>query len=736
MNKTTLGNALLKILLAALAAVILYRASNEFYQIAWGTGTWRGEFARTWAILYYSFAAFCALAFVFITLLFWKPDLFSPAAKRLVVIRERLGGLRWLVWSLLLALPVWFFQYTALGFAFQKFYIRIVIWALVVLLMTFLASKRDQLAGWNEFLTALLLTASAFSIAASLKYVNDYPFSFGWSEGNRLWDYSVLLGRDRYIYPADKDIPVLLDLGRSLIGGLPFLFPGVTISMARLWVGLTLILPYWLLAIALFRAEFRNKAIWALLILWTFLFLKQGPIHAPLVLGGALVALAWRSPLWLAIPFLFGAGYLTASSRFTWVYAPGFWIVMLEFASASFSERKNIPTAWKRAIILGALGLFGGLFLPKYISQGAAVLFPPEPAPMVAPAPTETAVAVAPTPEPTSEPAPIPTEEAAPQPEKSGLEKYLDFVVKQVKDQPLLWYRLLPNSTYDNGILLSLLLAIAPLTIVLIYLSAAKIWQPSKLQKTALILPLLAFLAVGLVASAKIGGGGDLHNLDMFLIGTLFAGAIAWENGGREWIQDGAAMPALMKIVVIALLVNSSLAPLLEMRSFTLGEEAAWLKTLTDAKSESTLEMLPTKAETESALQTIQTEADKAKSQGEVLFMDQRQLLTFGNITGIPLVPDYEKKLLMNQAMSSNAAYFQDYYRDLAAKRFSLIITEPLRTPVQDSSYQFGEENNAWVKWVANPTLCYYEPLDTLKTVRVQLLVPKQGEVDCSAALP
>jgi hypothetical protein len=310
----------------------------------------------------------------------------------------------------------------------------------------------------------------------------------------------------------------------------------------------------------------------------------------------------------------------------------------------------------------------------------------------------ETAVAVAPTPEPTSEPAPVPTEEVAPQPEKSGLGKYLDFVVKQVKDQPLLWYRLLPNSTYDNGILLSLLLAVAPLTIVLIYLSAAKIWQPSKLQKTALTLPLLAFLGVGLVASTKIGGGGDLHNLDMFLIGIIFAGAIAWENGGREWIQDGAAMPALMKIVVVALLVNSSLAPLLEMRSFTLGEEAAWLKTLTDAKSESTLEMLPTRAETESALQTIQTEADKAKSQGEVLFMDQRQLLTFGNITGIPLVPDYEKKLLMNQALSSNAAYFQDYYRDLAAKRFSLIITEPLRTPVQDSSYQFGEENNAWVK--------------------------------------
>jgi len=172
------------------------------------------------------------------------------------------------------------------------------------------------------------------------------------------------------------------------------------------------------------------------------------------------------------------------------------------------------------------------------------------------------------------------------------------------------------------------------------------------------------------------------------------------------------------------------------MRSFSLGEDASWLKTLTDASTETELGMLPTQAEVDSALETIQEAVDKAKPQGEVLFMDQRQLLTFGYITDVPLVTDYEKKLLMNQALSSNAAYFQGYYADLAAKRFPLIVTEPLRTPIQDSSYQFGEENNAWVKWVANPTLCYYEALETLKPVRVQLLVPKEGTVDCSAALP
>lgn len=728
MNRTTIENNLLKVFLPALLAVILYRASGEFYEIAWGTGTWRGEFSRSWAVLYYSFAAFCVLVFSCATLLIWRPDFFNPITRRFISIRERMGASRWLLWILLLVLPVWFFQYTAMGFVFQKFHIRLLIWVAVVCLMTILASKQDQLAGWNEFLASLILTSSAFSIAASLKYVNGYPFSFGWSEGNRLWDYSILFGRDRYIYPADKDIPVLLDLGRSLTGGLPFLFPGTGIVAARLWVGLMLILPYLLLGIALFRAEFKNKTAWFLLVLWTFLFLKQGPIHAPLVVSAALVALAWRSPLWMAALLLLGSGYLTAYSRFTWVFAPGLWIVMLEFVSASFVERKNASLAWKRSLILGALGLFGGLALPTLIEQSRVATRPPQPVVVVStPQPIVTAM-------PTAVPSAAPISPAPPA--QSVFEKYYHFVVKQVQDQPLLWYRLLPNSTYRQGILLALLLAITPLTLVLIYLSASGAWRLSRLQKTAVILPLLAFLIVGLVASTKIGGGGDLHNMDMFLIGMIFVGALAWQNGGRDWLQNETGIPALTKIVIVALLVNSSLAPLLEMRSFTLGEQASRLKTLTDAKSESTMEMLPTQSEIDAALQTIQTEAEKAKIQGEVLFMDQRQLLTFGYVSGIPLVPAYEKKLMMNESLSANAVYFQSYYADLAARRFSLIVTEPLRTPIQDSSYQFGEENNAWVKWVANPTLCYYEPLETLKSVRVQLLVPKQGEVDCAAELP
>jgi len=110
--------------------------------------------------------------------------------------------------------------------------------------------------------------------------------------------------------------------------------------------------------------------------------------------------------------------------------------------------------------------------------------------------------------------------------------------------------------------------------------------------------------------------------------------------------------------------------------------------------------------------------------------------LTFGYVENVPLVPEYEKKVLMNAAMGAEATYFQTLYADLAARRFSLIISEPLRAPVKDSSYQFGEENNAWVQWVVKPVLCYYDEIETFRSAQIQLLVPKQGDIDCSSELP
>jgi hypothetical protein len=136
------------------------------------------------------------------------------------------------------------------------------------------------------------------------------------------------------------------------------------------------------------------------------------------------------------------------------------------------------------------------------------------------------------------------------------------------------------------------------------------------------------------------------------------------------------------------------------------------------------------------ALERIHQEVEIAASHGDILFMDQRQLLTFGYIRGIPLIPEYDKKVLINQAMSADAQYFQSFYQDLASQRFSLIISNPLHMRIQTDTDDFSEENNAWVKWVSAPVLCYYEPLVTLKKVTVQLLVPREDIATCDQRLP
>ena len=682
------------ILIFLSAAILLVGAGTEFFNVASGTGSAVGAFSLTWLILFSVFVLFCLALFV--ALVFWQLEYLASVFTKLIAYRNRMSFLRWAAALLVLAFPVWFLQYTQWGIVFHGFFIRLLIWIAVVFVTAFLASDGDTLAGWKQTLGALALTAAAFSIAIALQGVTDYPFSLGWSEGNRLWDYSTLFGKSIYNFPEENTIEVLLDTGRLWVGGIPFLIPGLTIEMARLWVGLTMIIPYFLVGIAAYRTLHGNNPGWFFIILWIFLFLKQGPIHAPLVLAAVLTALAWRRSLWTAIPVMIYAGYYAQSSRFTWLFAPGIWIGILELAGASLLNGKLVASQWTRAIALGIAGIFGGYLLPKLL-------------PLLSPATNTTDIGS--------------------QIANSGVTS--EFVAGAVSDQPLLWYRLLPNSTYGNGILIGLLIAVVPLLVILFWLASTKKWVLNIWQKLALTGASLAFLTVGLIASTKIGGGGDLHNMDMFFIGLAFTAVIAWYNGGRQAILNSDHLPVWMKIIIIASLVIPALGPWRQMRSFNYGEQAASLVVLTDAPDEKSLDLLPSDEKVNRALEKIQDAVAVAKEDSEVLFLDQRQLLTFAYITGVPLVPEYEKKVLMNQALSGNAEYFQSFYKDLAAGRFSLIVSEKLFTPIKDSSFEFGEENNAWVTWVAKPLLCYYQETSTLKEVGVQLFIPRENPAEC-----
>jgi len=689
-----------QVLLIITQVYISIRSIIEIYNIAWGTGLWLGEFSLKWGLLFFVYILFCISLWIVTVLVFWKQDTLKLWNERIISFRKKLGAFRWLIALALLIFPIWFLQYSPWGIVFSGKYFRIFIWIYVVLGLAVFFQTNKRLLTWSSLLAALIITTSTFAIAAALVTVTDYPFSLSWSEGNRLWDYSLLFGRDLYNYPTNVEITSPTDEGRQLVSGLPFLLPLVSIVTERLWVGLATVIPYVLLGFAVFRTEIKNKILWILLALFTFIFLKQGPIHPPLLVIAFVVALSWRRPLWLAMPLIFIASYLAEASRYTWLFAPGIWIVMLEFSGALLKEGRLEKFTWWRAASLGLSGVVGGYFGRTLVNWFKALFTFGESAPF------------------------------------SGGAVSVSSITSSVSTHPLFWYRLLPNATYGPGILIALVIAVFPLVTLLVYLSVTKKWVLNTWQKLTLVLPLFALLVVGLIVSTKAGGGGDLHNLDMFLIGLLFTGVISWENGGRQWLSQIETYPVWTKWALALLLIIPGIQPLSALRSIHFAEDSTWLVTLTDVSDDKFLELLPSQEEVDEILSIIIREVDAAKLHGEVLFIDQRQLLTFGYVEDIVLVPEYEKKVLMNQAMADNAAYFDNFYSDLAAKRFSLIVSEPLRAPAKDSGFKFGEESNAWVKWIVYPVLCYYEPIETFRNVQIQLLVPGQGDVDCSSELP
>lgn len=579
-------------------------------------------------------------------------------------------GLQW--WARAVFMGLFFLLPLIVRFAFPpSFYalnpnLRFVFLVTALLVATFfLTTDSDRLFSWDALLVSSGILFAVSVLAGYTYLVSTYPFSLSWSEGNRLYDYSLIFSQKIYQYSGYISNPYNSP-ARYVLWGLPFLLPGSTIGVNRLWAVILRVLPAflfgWFVSAGIKETKFR----WGIAF-WVFLlFVVPTTIYAPILLAATLVVIfAFQPSLLLRLVVVVIAGVYASLSRWTWSLAPAAWAALIDLFLYYPQRRpplfqKILPTA-----LLAMLGAAAGLVL--------------------------------------------------------GQRSLFNYVTSEsfVSSQPLLWYRLFPNETYSLGIILGTLITTGPLLAVLFWWMSSHTWRLDWIQRLAIWGTLLGFLGAGWFASAKIGGGSNPHNLDMYFISLALIFCMGVYFLWKENRLQVTSWPSWIKAMLCWYIM------LIAYR-FTPFQSADVPATL----------QLPSPTHAQQTLDIIRVQALQASRSGEVLFMDQRQLITFGYVTGFPFVPDYEKKYMMDQALASNSGYYKQYYLDLSRRRFSLIVTEPLKLNLKgQNTAPFSEENDSWVRWVSRPTLCFYKPIFTDPDVGVQLLVPRKDPSSCNKYL-
>ncbi|MDF1499275.1 MAG: hypothetical protein P1P76_02255 [Anaerolineales bacterium] len=484
--------------------------------------------------------------------------------------------------------------------------------------------------------------------------ISTYPFSLGWSEASRYYYASLFLSERIYGISVP---PSVLHPTRYLIQAVPFLIPGAGLLVHRLWqvviwIGLTVLTGVVLARRLDLQARWTR---WSL-VLWVYLFIFQGPVWYHLLVMVIFVVWGTRTqkPL-ITLGVVILASFWAGISRVNWIPVPAMMAALLYLLERKKEGRGLLtyfawPAAW---FIVGSAAGFASQRLYILISGNEPGRF------------------------------------------SSSFES------------PLLWYRLLPSGTYPLGVLPGIILASLPLAIMVAYLLHKQGWRIEPLRLAAIAAILAVLLVGGIIVSAKIGGGSNLHNLDAFLVALLIVGGY---GAADRWQVDHLKPVEKRSIPVV------------------LGMLAIWMPICFTIGMGRPLRSFDMQQANESLARIRSTVAPISAQGGNVLFISQRHLQTFGLIDGVELIPEYETVFLMEMAMSRNREYLDQFHEDLNDHRFDLIVVDRLSTQIQEREHNFAEENNAWVEEVSNPVLCHYGVVERLATPPVDILAPKDSD--------
>jgi hypothetical protein len=552
---------------------------------------------------------------------------------------------------LVIAFPLlWYAKFDFFGKALPDFFPLLWVFWWLALVQAFGLRLTTRLSWLDSFAFALLLDGLVFQVYTIFQPVSAYPFSLGWSEASRYYYGSLPFSES--VYGAKLPLSPL-HATRYFLQSIPFLFGNLPLWASRLWQALLWVGLSSLTAFALVRRiRPADTAVKLLLGGWFFLFLFQGAVyyHLQVCVIIILLGVSSRHP-WRSLIAVLAASFWAGMSRLNWYPVPAMLAIGLYLLEEPYSRTNHFwryiskPALW--TVIGLATAAAGQAF---YISI-------------------------------------------------SGNSDLAAFGSSLTSD--LLWYRLLPSDTYPLGVIPGIVIASLPLLSLLFLTSRGRPLNLHWLRLWGLASMLVVLLLGGLVVSTKIGGGGDLHNMDAYLVLLGLVGAYALNQrveteAGQRSALDARAWPLFVALLIVPV-------------AFALSRFAP-----------------PIRYDHEQAnldLATLRETVTSYSQDGEVLFIYERHLLTFGMIPNVPLAADYEVILLTEMAISDNQLYLEKFRGDMENHRFAAIVAH--RQNFEVSSGDFAEENSAWNEQVAYYLMCEYEPVRTIESSNIQVFAPR-----------
>ncbi len=520
-----------------------------------------------------------------------------------------------------------------------------------------LYKSRKNIPQEYSFVSLLLVAGVLYRITLFIPDMQLTPFSLGWSEGSRYTNAALFLSNS--LFGVSYPLPVLHP-ARYMMQAIPFLFAPDMILIHRiwqvlLWLGMTFLGAFSLVR----RLSIKNRITSFLVVLWLFLFFFQGAVYYHLMVVVVLILLGYQhNAFWRNLVFVLLASIWAGLCRVNWYPVPALLATALYLMEEPLTNKRWL--AYLRNPILWTLAGSLTAFLSNRIYAA-----------------------------------------------NSGNE------VSQFSSSfssYMIWSRLFPNTTFRLGIIPAVLLVFLPLLITSwIKISKREIsyywhWLRS--------LGLLAILAVfglgGVIVSIKIGGGGDLHNLDAFLVFlVVIALYILFDRYVPQKTSTDTPISfpfySLVLLVIIPLFFVVKGRANFEYKDLQLASQ--------DVGS------------LQNAIALIQK-----TTPGPILVISESQLYTFGELQGFKIQPEYEKVFMMEMVMSNNKPYLKTLQQNFHEHEFAAIVTDSLFVSSADQKEPFWVENNLWVDKIVIPMLEDYEPVLRLQEGAANLLIPRNQE--------